>query len=288
MTFWKKVVLVILFCSASLAWYALFTQASGVLTVSVLNVGQGDAIFIETPSGNQVLIDGGPGRKVLSELSEIMPAYDKSIDVVLSTHTDMDHLGGLVEVLKSYSVSAVIGNGFIAQTNIYKNWEESVSQSRNTRKTVRAGDRIVLDHNIVFDVLGPTAEDFSPEPKGANEVMIVGKLRYGEKTFLFMGDLERADEIRLTQSGADLKSDVLKVAHHGSKYSSTDFFLDRVHPKYAAISVGSTNHYGHPTSETLERLNKINAQVLRTDQSGRIIFTSDGVAISLLTENPIQ
>ncbi|MEK7576626.1 MAG: ComEC/Rec2 family competence protein [Patescibacteria group bacterium] len=281
MALWKKVTLVVLACLASYVWYALFTLHPKVLTVSVLDVGQGDAIFIETPSGNQMLIDGGYGRKVLSELSAVIPAYDKSIDIILSTHTDIDHLGGLVEVLKSYNVGTAIDNSFVAQTDIYKNWEDSLSKNYIPEKTVRAGDRIMLDEGVEFDVFGPTSEDFEPMPKVANEVMIVGCLRYGNNSFLLMGDIERSDEIRLAQSSVGFTNDVLKVAHHGSKYASTDLFLKKVHPKYAVISVGATNRYGHPTSEVLDRLNKINAQILRTDQQGRITFTSDGNVTSV-------
>jgi competence protein ComEC len=285
MTFWKKSVLAVLALAASFVWYALFSLHPDALTVSVLDVGQGDAIFIETPSGNQILIDGGPGRKIMSELGRVMPAYDKSIDMVLATHTDTDHLSGLVEVMKSYSVGTVIENGWTASTTIYHEWDSQLKAREIPRKIVSAGDRIMLDRDIEFDVLGPTPEDFiSPPaggPKKANEVMIVGRLVYRNNSFLLTGDIGRGDEVRLAYSDANLSSDVLKVSHHGSKYSSTDLLLSRVHPAYAAISVGVYNSYGFPMPEVLNRIGKIGAQVLRTDQHGRITFISDGDHISV-------
>lgn len=281
MAFWKKASLLILVCSTTFVWYLLFTEARGVLTVSVLDVGQGDAVFIETPSGNQVLVDGGPGRAVLSRLGDVMPGYDKSINMLISTHTDADHLGGLVEVLKHYHVDEVIGNDYLAKTDIFQQWEDTIEHDHIAHSSVRAGDRIMLDRDVELDIVSPTPEDFDPAPTVANEIMIVGRLRYGNTSFLLTGDLERGDEIRLAQSNANLSSDVLKVAHHGSKYASTDLFLSRVHPSYAVISVGAHNRYGHPAVETLERVEKTNARIERTDERGTVTFVSDGVHVAL-------
>lgn len=284
----RLILLFILICAASLLWYSIFQESGEGLKVAVLNVGQGDAFFIETESGKQVLIDGGPGRFVLSELGRVMPAYDKSIDLVVATHTDLDHLGGLVEVAKSYHIGQVLENGFEAGTNIFQIWEDLLKQKNIPRTAARAGDKIILDKNTRLDIFGPFEEDFTPLPEKANEVMIVAKLTFKNRSFLFMGDIGKGDEIRLAESSADLKSDVLKIAHHGSKYASTNFFLNKVTPEYAAISVGGRNIYGHPAPEVLERLLTLGIPVYRTDRDGRVTFLSDGVTISALAEGKKQ
>ncbi len=281
MSFRKQTVLLVLALWASLIWYAVFNASGRMLEVSVLNVGQGDSTFIRTKTGNQVLIDGGPGRAVLSELSRHMPAYDKSIDVLIATHTDLDHLGGLVEVLKSYSVGEVIENGLPADTQVYQAWEKLISEKHIPRYVARVGDRMMLDAGTTLDILGPWPEDFTPIPQKANEAMIVSRLTEGANSFLFMGDLERSDELRLTRSGLKIASDVLKVAHHGSRFTSSELFLERADPSYAAISVGAKNSYGHPTQETLDRLAHTNAKLFRTDQDGTVTFLSDGNALTL-------
>lgn len=273
------IALVFLLLASSLVWYAIFRESRSGLSVSFLNVGQGDAVFIETPRGNQILIDGGAGRRVLSELGSVMPAYDRSIDLVIATQTDLDHLGGLVEVAKNFRIGRVVENGYKANTQVFGDWERALAEKHISHDTVSVGDRIQLGDGVYLDILGPFPEDFDPEPKKANEVMVVARLVYGKHSFLFTGDIERADEIRLTQSGLDIASDVLKVAHHGSKYSSTDLFLEKVSPLFTVVSAGANNRYGHPHAETLDRLGALGAKLFRTDKDGRLLFTSDGKAL---------
>ena len=282
------IILVFLLLASSFVWYAVFRESRSSLSVSFLNVGQGDAIFIETPHGNQVLIDGGAGRRVLSELGSVMPAYDRSIDLIIATQTDLDHLGGLVEVVKNFAVGRVIENGYKANTQVFSEWEKVLAEKRVAHDTVSVGDRIQLGDGIYLDILGPFPEDFDPEPKKANEVMVVARLVYGERSFLFTGDIERADEIRLTQSGLDIASDVLKVAHHGSKYSSTDLFLEKASPRFTVVSAGANNRYGHPHPETLDRLRVLCAKLFRTDENGRLLFSSNGSILTVPDGIPHQ
>ncbi len=275
-------ILIILASLTLFVWNVIFrSPAPQVLEVSVLDVGQGDGIFIEAPNGVQMLMDGGPGKKILSELGSIMPMNDRTLDIVIATHTDLDHIGGLVEVLKRYEVKKIVVNGFEADTDIARSFENVVKEKHIEKVTATAGDRIELDKEIFFDIVSPTKEDFFPISQKSNEVMIMGKLTYGEDSFFFTGDVERSDELRLVQSGYFLESDVLKVAHHGSKYSSTDLFLERVRPKYAVISVGENNRYGHPTEQTLARLSRVGAAVFRTDKEGRIKFLSSSKGIEV-------
>lgn len=281
----QSILLLILTLTTVFAWSMLFdVSKEEELKVSILDVGQGDGIFIETPTQGQVLIDGGPGKKVLSELGEVMSMRDRDIDIVIATHTDLDHIGGLVEVLKRYEVKKVIVNGFDAKTDIAKNFYQVARDKNIEIIQAEAGDRIDLGDQIFFDIVSPVPSDLSPMPEKSNEVMIMGKLIYQDDTFFFAGDVERPDEIRLAQSLYPLESDVLKVAHHGSKYSSTDLFLEKVHPGYAVISVGDHNRYGHPTQEALSRLAHIGARIFRTDTMGRITFTSRGQGIEVKKE----
>ncbi|MEK7642868.1 MAG: ComEC/Rec2 family competence protein [Patescibacteria group bacterium] len=272
----QKFIVGILLLATTFIWYVIFSFHGGLLRVAMLDVGQGDAIFIETPSGKQMLIDGGYNGRVLSELGKIMPAYDKSIDVVIATHTDADHLGGLVEVLKHYDVERIFTNGMTASTTVYADWVGLIKEHGIVEDTILLGDRIVLGDGVEFDILGPWPEDFAPRSKKANESMIVGRLKYGAREFFLAGDLEKGDEIRLALSKTELASDVLKVAHHGSANASTNLFLERVHPEIAVVSVGANNRYGHPVLKTLERIKHIGAKLFRTDQDGMVIFETDG------------
>lgn len=263
---------------ALLVWYAVFSESREGLEVVFLNVGQGDAIFIQAPSGVQALIDGGAGTRVLGELARVMPFYDRSLDMVIATHSDLDHIGGLVEVLDRYAVSAVFDNGVAADTAVWRAWDAAMRQQGVEYHSLRAGERIILEDGIYLDVLGPSVGEQQTVSDTANDVMVVLKLVFDESSLLLTGDMERTDEIRLVQSGADLESDVLKIAHHGSRTSSTDLLLARVQPRLAVISVGDGNRYGHPHRETLERLANRSIPVLRTDVEGRIHLVSYGEA----------
>lgn len=275
----KKFVFWGLLIGGSFIWSGVFSSPSGKLQVAFLDVGQGDSTFIETPNGNQILIDGGPDRRVLSELGKVMPANDRSIDLVIATHSDFDHLAGLISVLQNYSVGKVLHNNFPADSEIYAEWRRELEKRKIEEGGVMIGDRAVLDRGVIFDFLGPFPEDYTPKPSKPNDVMVVGRLVYKDNEFLFSGDIERGDELRLVRSGLELESDVLKIPHHGSKTSSTKLFLEKVKPREAVISVGSRNRYGHPAEVVLGRLESLGASILRTDISERIHFESDGTNI---------
>ena len=276
----RRTILAVLAMPAFFVWYLVFSTTPGALTVSFLDVGQGDAIFIQTPAGQQLLIDGGPGRRVLSELSRVMPALDRSIDIVVATHTDLDHLGGLVEVLKRYDIGQVLESGLRVDSGHFVLWDKELQTLNTIRHVAHAGERILLDSGAYIDVLGPAPQDYENLSDKANETMIVLRLVYGETEFLLTGDIERGDELRLVSGSMDIKSDVLKVAHHGSRFSTTDLFLEEVAPQFAVISVGGNNRYGHPHAETLGRIQKTSAHLLRTDLEGPITFTSDGKSVT--------
>lgn len=273
MRLFQQILIVVLATAAIGTWSLVFSsQQDGLLHVYVLDVGQGDAIFIETPDGNQILIDGGPGNKVLSSLDKVMPRADQSIDMVILTHPDYDHVAGLIPVLEKYEVGMIVEGGGISDSDIYSNFVESRNEEVKAVTLLKSGDRIILSEDAWIDILLP--EKVTTDTT-SNEGTIIGKLVYGESSLLLTGDAEKSNEARLLQSGMDLESTVLKVPHHGSKNASSNAFLAAVKPKFSLISVGK-NNYRHPTVEVLSRITDIESLIYRTDIEGTIHLVSDG------------
>jgi len=261
-------------------FYAIFQYHNNFLKVTFLNVGQGDAIFIESPTGNQILIDGGPNKKILEALGGAMPFYDRSIDAVLATHPDLDHIGGLPEVLNSYKVKEYFDNGVKSETDASKELAKDISDKKITHSLLKRGELMDLGGGVFIEILFPFDVP-DPKSKDTNEYSIVAKVYYGNTSFLLTGDAPIATEkLLVAYDGKRLASDVLKVAHHGSKNSLSDAFLSAVSPKFSVISVGKDNRYGHPNQEVLDFLGKINTKILETFISGNICFYSDGTSIT--------
>lgn len=273
--------IVILFLIISGLWYNLYAASSNnYLKVVFLDVGQGDSIYIETPDGHQMLIDGGPDASVISNLSEVMPFGDRSIDVVLATHPDNDHIGGLSEVLDTYEISTFIENGVTADTKIYQNLEQKIVNNKIKKVVAMRGNSIMLDYekNIHFDILFP---DRDVSNFDSNDASIVGRLVYGNESFMLTGDATTYTEnlIKWNESNQTLKSQVLKLGHHGSRTSSSLPWLESVNPDISIISVGKDNRYGHPHKDILERLKDLKIPYLATYDKGNIFFKTDGVKL---------
>ena len=237
------------------------------LEVVFLDVGQGDAIFIETPYGHQILIDGGPsGKTILEKLGKYIPFWDKDIDLVILTHPDYDHLAGLNYVLDRYDVDNILCTEAEKDTRTYEKWIKNIEYENviiaQKGSMIRAG-------NIVLDILFADSSY-----RSVNDTSIVSKLVYGETSFLFPGDITKKIEKQLI----NINADVLKVPHHGSKSSSSFGFLEKVNPYLAVISVGN-NSYGHPHPEVLQRLEEFGITILRTDEKGDISIKSNGTEI---------
>lgn len=259
-------------------WYAVFPRA-GVLTVSFLDVGQGDAIYIEAPNGRQMLVDGGAGPAVLRELGEVMVFGDRSIDAVIGTHPDKDHIGGLAGVLSRYDVGVFVDPGMPNDTIAWRVLEEEIVSRGVPRKIARRGMRIDMGSGVIVDVLSP---ERTPRGADTNSASIITKISYGESSFLLTGDAPKKIEERLIAlDGVRLESDVLKAGHHGSRTSTSERFLAAVAPSLAVISSGEGNSYGHPHKEVLNLLEAHGVRVLRTDESGRVTFTTDGRTVKL-------
>jgi len=250
------------------------------LRVVFLDVGQGDSIYIEAPNGKQMLIDAGPDAKVLSSLAKVMPFADRSIDMIIATHSDMDHIGGFPLLLNNYKVTSVIENGATSDSDIYSTFEEIISKDKINKIIAHRGMHIILDDekNIYFDILFP---DRDVSNLDSNDGSIVGKLVYGENSFMFTGDanLYTENQIEWNESEETLESDVLKLGHHGSKTSSSILWLEKIKPSIAIVSAGKNNKYGHPDEETIGRLKSLGIPFLNTAEIGNIIFQSDGIKL---------
>lgn len=272
----------IIFIIAIGIWYKVYSQEDGgnYLKIAFLDIGQGDAIYIEAPNGTQMLIDAGPGPVILHELSKVMPWGDRTIDMIVVTNPDKDHMGGFVDVLENYEVSRVLEPGTKKNTLIYKKFEQSIIDHNVVKDIARRGMKINLDttKNIYFDILFPDRDvsNFS-----VNDGSIVGKLVYGSESFMLMGDATKYTELLVRQNEIPetLKSSVLKLGHHGSHTSSSEPWLKVVQPELAIISAGKNNSYGHPHKDIIERLNSLHIPYLGTYKEGNIILKTDGLKI---------
>jgi competence protein ComEC len=271
---------------ASLIWLAVLAVPDTKLEVSFLDVGQGDAILIKTPAGQQILIDGGPNPDtVCQQLGNKLPFWDKSLDMVVLTHSDDDHLVGLMGVLQRYKVGQVLESGF-GEGPVYRQWLAQIEEKEIDWTIVRAGQEIDLGEGIRLEVLYPYDEFVEGTESGANSNSVVLRLVWNKVSFLFTGDADDGAEQDILYGGVlcDLDSTVLKVGHHGSNYSTSSGFLAVVDPQVAVISVGEGNTFGHPSDETLARLNGV--EVYRTDQRGTITFATDGERLWARTAKP--
>lgn len=247
-------------------WLYLIRVQAIETRVVFLSVGQGDAILI-SQGMNQIIIDGGrDGRLLLSRLGRHIPFYDRTIEALIPTHPDADHIGGLSALLERYQVKTMLDTGARTDTKsaflFYRDLEreglETIPALRGTTVTLRRGGTL----SVVFP--------FAPEPADVpetNEGSVVSRFDYGETSFLFTGDLP--DEERFIPDLAEV--DVLKAGHHGSRYSTSDALLDQIRPKQAIISVGK-NSYGHPHQAVLDRLGAHSVDIFRTDTDGDIVY----------------
>ncbi|OHA48515.1 MAG: hypothetical protein A2806_02865 [Candidatus Terrybacteria bacterium RIFCSPHIGHO2_01_FULL_48_17] len=273
------IIFVLLLGIAFWVWQEISTRTQN-LRVAFLDVGQGDAALVLFPGATQVLIDGGPDRSILGELGRIMPPSDKTIELVVLTHPDADHLAGLIPILDSYRIERILETGIRKDTELSQQWEQALAREGAERITAGKAARLRIGKYGVFDVLWPTESHDGEVIETPNNLGVVARLQYGATSFLFPGDIEASTESKLvTCCSAAIDSDVLKVSHHGSKTSSFPSFLEAVSPNSAIISVGKENRYGHPTQQALGRLAEVGAKILRTDEAGTVIIESSGRTI---------
>jgi len=283
----KKWLIPSLLIIAILVWSVVLTIPDDKLHVSFLDVGQGDAIIIQTPNHQNILIDGGPDpQKINLELSKKLPFWDRTIDLMISTQPQADHITGLVEVLQRYKVKQVLESGFPYDSYIYQEWLNVIEDKQIKHKITHAGQEIDLGNGTKLEMLNPPAKLFQGTSHDVDNNGVVIKLRWDKVSFLFTADIRDEAEFDLISQRANLKSTVLKVAHHGSKTSTSTQFWAAVDPEIAVISVGANNTFGHPSSEVMERLGEKleKDEVYLTSEDGTIEFITDGERLWIKTE----
>ena len=253
------------------------------LTVAFLNIGQGDSIYIESPTHRKLIIDGGPDATMLSEIGKIMPWYDHNIDAIMITNPDVDHYGGFIDLLKRYHVGLVIEPGTVGASASYKTLEDLIVQKKIKKIIARRGSSLDFGGDVRLDILFP---DRDVSKLATNNGSIIAQLVYASTSVMLTGDAPSATEeyvlaldktrVAATNSRSQIKSDILKAGHHGSKTSASEPFVSAVAPRYAAISAGLDNKYGHPNQETLDLFDKFHIQTFITFKLGTIIFKSNG------------
>lgn len=253
------------------AWQVWLRSIPAEAQIDILDVGQGDAIHIRTRTGDDILIDGGPDAMVVQRLGEVMPFWDRTIELMISTHPDADHITGLVSVLNYYTVERVAYEPLPQRTATQKFFYNTVAAKHIPVLTLQAGDYLQFNDQEDMAILYPTADtDFVGLPTNDTSITALYTFHGAVTTrFLTMGDMSSTIEDQLAEQGVFPNIDIQKVSHHGSKYSSSTDFLQVVDPELALISVGQDNPYGHPTAAALSRLSQF-AQIYRTDQLGTI------------------
>lgn len=274
---WKEWLLATLLISVIFVWAVLLQDKEKNLKVYFLDIGQGDAILIETPSKKRVLIDGGRNRKVVSEIGKILPFGARRIDIVIATHPDADHIGGLPEVVSRYKVGMLFEPGVLEQNELNDELHERALKKGVTTTLARRGQIINFGDGTKLTILFPDRDVSNFE---TNDASIVARLDYGESSFLFTGDAGiKTENILITVDPKILDTDVLKAGHHGSRTSTSLSFAQAVTPEISIISAGKDNTYGHPHKEVLSILEKTGSEIVSTAVVGTIKLESDGITI---------
>ena len=275
---------------ASMLWLRVASTPDGLLHVQFFDVGQGDSALITTPSGRRVLVDGGPDwNSAIDSLADAGSSSGRTLDLVVLTHLDADHSRGLLHVLEHYRIGGVLEGKESRAASTYGQWQAELRRQEITPINVYQGYEIVLGGGVTLEVLNPRVAAGAAETvreADSNNDGVVVRLTYGSVSFLLTGDIETATEHRLVNGPDILASDVLKVAHHGSRTSSTEEFLAAVAPAVAVVPVGRDNPYGHPNRDVIGRLEtRLGASgVFRTDRDGDVEFATDGTSLWVRTE----
>lgn len=274
-------VLILLLAVASVVWLMPYLPIAAddtreLLSVHFFAVGQGDAIFITTPQGVQVLIDGGADNTVLRLLAERLSFFDTDLDMVVATHPDLDHVGGLVDVLARYEVTQILMTQAEGDTSAAAAFAAAARDETEQVTYVKAGDVFTVDASTTISILSPT---YDPRQLESNAGSIVLLLQHGEVGFMLTGDAPQGiEDYLVSKHGNSLEAEVLKLGHHGSDTSSSDLFLEAVDPLYAVVSAGKHNRYNHPHPDVIERVYQTAAEVVST-QDGTVSFYSDGIRL---------
>lgn len=280
----KKWIITPLLIAAILLWAAIINTPDDKLHVSILDVGQGDAILVQTPSHQNILIDGGPSPRAIDlELSKKLPFWDRTIDLVILSEPQADHMAGLIEVLRNYKIKQIIEPDIAYNSTSYQQWRSLVETEEVGHQFAHAGQKIDLGDGIKVDVLNPPSTLLQGTSDDVDNNGLALRLSWDRVSFLFTSDIGKEAEWYLIAQRANLKSTVLKVAHHGSLTSTSEQFLAAVSPEIAVISVGAENRFALPRAEVVDRLvTKLKSdRIYSTSINGTIEFITDGIGLWL-------
>ncbi len=258
---------------AYIVLFALFWQLpDNRFHIWFLNVGQGDSIFIKTPQNHQILVDGGPKNKVMEELAAVMPFFDKSIDLVVLTHPHADHIEGLIEVLNRYEVENVLFTGASYENSTYEEFLRLIRQ-KSIPFFIADKDLDFKLGEVFVDVLYPLHQVAAQSFSNINNSSIAMRISYKDKAVVLTGDMEVEAEKELLKSGiTNLRANIFKAGHHGSKTASSSALLNAIQPEDVVIQVGKDNSFNHPHIEALQNFYLIEANIWRNDLDGRVEF----------------
>jgi competence protein ComEC len=250
----------------------------GRLHLYILDVGQGDATLLVTPSGKQILIDGGPDLSALTQLDGLFPFFDRTIELLVITHPDADHITALPEVLSRYTVEKILMTGASHSSGAYDALRSIIQQQSIPVMFPHPSADIVMGDGVVLDVIWPHIAETSRRDVSSlssNNQSIVLRALYNDHSMLLTGDIERKAEKLILASGADIRSDVLRVPHHGSRTSSSTGFLLAVNPEIGLISAGRDNRFGHPHKEVTDRYKRLAIDIIATSKQGTVSLVFD-------------
>lgn len=257
-------------------WTGAYTS-KGQLTAWVFDIGQGSAAFITLPNGKQVLIDGGPDALLLSKVGSVLSPWDRTIDLVLASHPDTDHIAGFIPLARAYTIQRFGDPGVFSGIPLEDTLLEQLSMGQVSVEQLKAGD-VFVEGEVELRILSPSQEELGESETNTRSLVV--DVHYKDIDILFTGDAPSRVEERLIQQGLG-EVDVLIVGHHGSISSTSTTFLQHIQPAWAIISSGEGNAFGHPHPVVLERLEAVGARVLRTDQQSDIRLVTDGESVDV-------
>ena len=275
----QKIIIILLLTSVI---YTLYQRLQGIyntsltLQVHFIDVGQGDSTLIITPDKKTVLIDAGDEQHSSRTMGYIKSQGIEKLDLVIATHPDADHIGGMDKVIKNFDIGMFSMPLVSKDTKQYKEIKQELKNKKLKNKPLYTGDGLSVGKDVKLQILSPQKNRTYSD---TNEYSIVARLSYKEVSFLFMADATMENEIAIINDFDDIRADVLKLGHHGSSTSTSDYFLGKVNPSIGVISCGKNNKYGHPHKEVMNLLEKYNIMIFRTDKQGSIVLYSDGYKI---------
>lgn len=274
----ERILLLVVLAATIAVWWAAWGELSNELTITFLDVGQGDCILVQAPGGRTMLVDGGGwqgqqtgydvGREIVTPA--LMARVVRRIDVLVITHPHEDHVGGLPAVVEAVPVGMILDPMLESDSPSYQKLAEEIEAKKIKVYRATTGERINLGRGIYAQVLGPPDPRFEATGADLNDNSVVLRLVYGDVSVLLTGDVEEEGALRLAEMGEAVRSTVLKVPHHGSSGAAQRSFLDAVEPELAIISVSAENSFGHPSDEMLHELERVGAKIMRTDMEGAV------------------